>query len=51
MEMLLFYLENSDFLYVMVDGRKMPRQDFAEELRKKLEKLEVEELEREEEEE
>lgn len=51
MEMLLFYLENSDFLYVMVDGRKMPRQDFAVELRKKLEKLEVEELEREEEEE
>jgi hypothetical protein len=48
---LLDKLEDSDFLCVMVNHKLKLRQDFAEELRKKLEELEVEELEREEEEE
>jgi len=42
-ETLLDHLEDSDFLCVMVDGRMMLRQDFAAELKKKLEELEAEE--------
>ena len=40
--MLLDKLEDSDFLCVMVDGRMILRQDFAAELKKKLEELEEE---------
>jgi hypothetical protein len=40
---LLDKLEDSDFLCVMVDHKLKLRQDFAEELRKKLEELEGEE--------
>ncbi len=42
-ETLLDHLEDSDFLCVMVDGRMMLRQDFAEDLRGKLGELEEEE--------
>ena len=35
-ETLLYSLEDSDFLCVMVDGRLKLRQDFAEELRERL---------------
>jgi len=37
-ETLLGYLQDSDFLCVMVDGRLRLREDFAEELRTRLEK-------------
>ena len=42
-ETLLDHLEDSDFLCVMVDGRMILCQDFAAELKKKLEELEEKE--------
>jgi hypothetical protein len=38
--MLLDYLEDSDFLCVMVDGQMKLRQDFVEEIRDRLEERE-----------